>query len=269
MPISQIQAEVLQVIVKNRSIDSYVAGATLIHAAATSPRISKDIDIFHDDPSLVSRCAQEDADSLLQAGFTVDWKARTTTFQNALVHRGTSGVEIDWVADSAYRFFPLESDPVFGFRLHPIDAATNKVLAFVGRGEIRDLVDCLYLHRHLLSLGALIWAACGKDEGYTPARILNEASRRARFRADDLRTLHLVRRPDPVKLRQSWEVAIAKAIRLVEALPREELGCLYLDKTGQAVTPNPRRSAEFRRLQRHQGALRGVLPVVHEPRPKA
>jgi len=145
------------------------------------------------------------------------------------------------------------------------------VLAFVGRFEMRDLVDCLYLHRRVLSLGALIWAACGKDEGYTPERILNEAQRRARFNARDLEALnnlYWVRRPDPVKLRHSWEVAVSKAHKLVESLPPEELGCLFLDKTGKAVTPNPRRP-EFRLLQRHRGTVRGVLPVVHEPRQRA
>lgn len=264
MPLSDIQAAVLQAIAKNRSLDSYIAGATVIHAEARSPRVSQDVDIFHDDAGMVSRSARLDAESLQKSGFSVEWLEQFPAFFRAVVRRGTEVVEIDWAADSAYRFFPLEPDPVFGFRLHPIDAATNKVLALVGRFEIRDLVDCLYLHRRLLSLGALVWAACGKDEGYTPDRILNEAQRRARFHAAELAQLHLVRRPDPVKLRQSWEGAIAKARLLAEALPAEELGCLYLDKTGRAVTPNPGRP-EFRRLHRHRGTLRGILPLVYQP----
>ena len=32
----------------------------------------------------------------------------------------------------------------------------------------RDLLDALFLHEHLLPLGALVWAAAGKDPGYTP-----------------------------------------------------------------------------------------------------
>ncbi len=264
MPLSDIQAAVLRAIAKNRSLDSYVAGATLIHAEASSPRVSQDVDIFHDDADMVARSARLDAESLKAAGFAVEWQEQFPAFFRALVRHGVEVVEIDWAADSAYRFFPLEPDPVFGFRLHPLDAATNKVLALVGRFEIRDLVDCLYLHRRLLSLGALVWAACGKDEGYTPDRILNEAQRRARFHAGELDRLQLVRRPDPVKMRQSWEAAVAKARKLAEGLPAEELGCLYLDKTGKAVTPNPHRP-EFRRLQRHRGTVRGVLPTVYEP----
>ncbi len=270
MPITDIQVAVLQVIAKNRSLDSYVAGATVIHAGASSPRISKDLDIFHDDSDAVPRSAKIDVASLEEAGFAVQWLQQLPAFHKARVQREADIVEIDWAADSAYRFFPLEPDPVLGFRLHPLDAATNKVLAFVGRLEPRDLVDCIYLHRSLLSLGALVWAACAKDQGYTPDLILKEAERRARFRVDDLRQVYWAKKPpDPVKLRHSWGVAVAKAHKLVETLPVEELGCLYLDKTGKAVTPNPRRPAEFRRLQRHRGSVRGVLPVVHEPHQKS
>lgn len=267
MPISEIQAAALKVIAKNRSLDSYLAGATLIHAEASSPRVSQDLDIFPDDPDIVPRSARTDAASLQEAGFVVEWVEQFPAIHRALVRYNADTVEIDWAADSAYRFFPLVSDPTFGFRLPPLEAATNKVLAFVGRLEIRDLVDCLYLHRHLLSLGALVWAACGKDEGYTPDRIISEAQRRARFHADDLNQLHLVGPPNPVEMRQDWEAAVGQARRLAELLPPKELGCLYLDKRGNAVTPNPQKPG-FARLQRHWGTLRGVLPIVREPRKK-
>lgn len=261
MPLSNIQAAILQTIAKNRSLESYVAGASVIHAAPRTPRFSHDVDIFHDDQNAVAKSAVADEQALRQAGFSVEWREQFPTFFRAVVRRDKEVVEIDWAADSAYRFFPLEPDPLFGFKLHPLDVATNKVLAFVGRCEIRDLVDCLHLHKKVLSLGALIWAACGKDEGYTPERILNEAQRRAHFRASELSQLELVRKPDPVRLRATWDAAITKARRLAESLPAEELGCLYLDPTGKAVTPNPKRG--FTRLARHRGTHRGILPVIH------
>lgn len=37
-------------------------------------------------------------------------------------------VEIDWAADFAFRFFPVERDPLLGWRLHQFDAATNTAL---------------------------------------------------------------------------------------------------------------------------------------------
>lgn len=129
-----------------------------------------------------------------------------------------------------------------------------------------DLVACLHLYRHVVSPGAIMWAACGKDEGYTPERILHEVQRRVRFHAKDIgafNNLYWVRRADLVKLRHSWEVAVAKSHRLIESFPPDELGCLYLDKTG------PRRQAEFRRLQRHRSTVRGALPVGQEPHQKS
>ncbi len=41
------------------------------------------------------------------------------------------------------RFFPLVEHPDFGLTMHPFDLATNKVLALVGRLEVRDWVDTM------------------------------------------------------------------------------------------------------------------------------
>jgi hypothetical protein len=72
---------------------------------------------------------------------------------------------LEWVYDSAWRFYPVEPDPELGYRLHYFDAATNKLLALSGRAEPRDFVDALHLHRTYLSLGTLACAAAGKEGG--------------------------------------------------------------------------------------------------------
>lgn len=64
MPLSNIQAAILQTIAKNRSLESYVAGASLLHAEPGSPRISHDVDIFHDDQRAVARSATTDERAL-------------------------------------------------------------------------------------------------------------------------------------------------------------------------------------------------------------
>ena len=79
--------------------------------------------------------------------------------------------------DSAYRFFLVQRDVEFGWRLHLADLSTNKVLALAGRWEARDFVDTLYLDDSFASLGLLAWAAAGKDPGLTPALILEQANR--------------------------------------------------------------------------------------------
>lgn len=69
MPISDIQAEVLRRIGANRSPESYLAGATVLHRSRNSPRFSLDIDLFHDLGDSVARCAETDATTLVHAGY--------------------------------------------------------------------------------------------------------------------------------------------------------------------------------------------------------
>jgi len=65
---------------------------------------------------------------------------------------------VAWVVDSDYRFFPTMKDEIFGYILHPVDLAMNKVMAAAGRREVRDLVDLVTIHETILPLGAVIWA---------------------------------------------------------------------------------------------------------------
>jgi hypothetical protein len=51
----------------------------------------------------------------------------------------------------------------------------------VGRVQIRDVVDLLYLDITYMALGAAIWAACGKDEGWTAELIVEELRRNGRY----------------------------------------------------------------------------------------
>ncbi len=110
-------------------------------------------------------------------------------FVEAIISRGEARVTMQWTRDSAYRFFPLVEHDVFGLALYPFDLATNKVLALVGRAEVRDWVDVLACHEHLQPLGYLAWAACGKDPGFTPQGILSEAARASRYTDEELSSL--------------------------------------------------------------------------------
>jgi len=81
----------------------------------------------------------------------------------AEVGSGTERVRLEWARDSAFRFFPLQRHDEFGLTLHPFDLATNKVLALVGRLEVRDWVDVLSIDKRLQPFAYLAWAACAKD----------------------------------------------------------------------------------------------------------
>lgn len=259
MPISDFQAEVLRCIAANRSPDSYVAGATVLHRDSRSPRYSHDLDLFHDAEDCVARCADLDAKALTAAGHTLEWLLRTPTFHRGLVAGGDQRLRIEWAHDSAFRFFPVEKDEWLGFRLHPADAATNKVLALAGRSEVRDFVDVIHLHETYLSLGALAWAACGKDPGFTPDFLLDQVARHAAYTQADLDRLQLREPLDIVALKRIWLAMLEEARGLVDRLPADEMGCLYLDRAGVPVEPD---APGLPPLIRHRGSVRGAWPVV-------
>jgi hypothetical protein len=56
-------------------------------------------------------------------------------------------------------------DELFGYVLHPVDLATNKVMAAAGRKKPGDLFDLVTIHEQVLPLGAVIWAAVEKAPG--------------------------------------------------------------------------------------------------------
>lgn len=261
MPISPIQAEILKRIAANRSPESYLAGATVLHRAEESPRFSQDLDFFHDIEDSVAQSADTDAATLRQAGYDFAWLLRNPTFHRAVVTIGGEQLKIEWAQDSAFRFFPVQKDARCGYRLHDADAAINKILALAGRNEIRDLVDVLHLHKTYLTLGAMAWAACGKDPGFTPELLLDHAGRHTAYSQADLDRLQLRKPLDIRNMKQGWFAALEEAQALSAKLPPAEIGCLYLDSRQTPVTPDPA-SAAFRSLHRHTGCIRGAWPTV-------
>lgn len=261
MPISEIQAQVLRLLAGNRSPESYLAGATVIHRGDNTPRYSRDLDFFHDLAESIALSAEKDAATLQRAGYELRWLLRAPAIHRAVVTLGRRELKIEWAQDSAFRFFPLQQDKLLGYRLHDADAAINKVLALAGRDEIRDFVDVIHLHKNYLSLGAMAWAACGKDPGYTPEFLLEHAGRHTAYRQADLDRLDL-RRPLEIKsLKKIWLESLNEARNLIAALPAEEIGCLYLGPNRNPVTPAPSADS-FPALVRHQGCIRGAWPVV-------
>jgi len=261
MPISDVQMELLRCIAANRSPESYLAGATVLNRASGGPRFSQAIDIFHDLADSVALCAEQDAATLAEAGYAIEWILRTGTFHRAVVTLHGQQVKVEWAQDSAFRFFPVQKDAFCGYRLHDADAATNKVLALANRSEIRDFVDVLHLHQTYLTLGALVWAACGKDPGFTPEFLLDQVSRHTAYTQADVDRLQLKAPLDLKLLKRTWLDALREAQKLVESLPTTEIGCFYLDQTQAPVNPDPS-ADEFPLLLRHCGSVRGAWPTV-------
>lgn len=261
MPLTEIQARLLRLLAANRSPDSYLAGATVIHRAVETPRFSQDLDFFHDVEDSVAQSAAADAETLAGAGYQLRWLLRTPLFHRAVASAAGEEVRLEWALDTAFRFFPVERDPVCGYRLHLADAAVNKLLALAGRQEVRDLVDVLHLDANGLSVGALAWAACGKDPGYTPDLLLQHCNRHACHTQDQVNRLMLRQPLDVRVLKVQWLAALERARDLVAALPGDELGCLYLTDQGAVATPDAAAPASAK-LHRHTGSIRGAWPVL-------
>jgi hypothetical protein len=258
MPLTQFQADIFKVISANRNPDSYVAGGIVIHRDATSLRYSDDIDLFHDTSQAVIASAELDAAALKKSGYEIRFLIQEPTFHQASVTLHGESIRLDWAADSAFRFFPIVPDDVLGFRLHDADAATNKVLAAIGRQKVRDFIDLMQLDQTYISLGVAVWAAAGKDEGYTPQMIMQELRRNSRINPASMEGVILAHSQSPVALKAQWLERFTAAEALIASFPSDPLGCLYLDQNDQ-----PARAKTFDPAWvPHYGSVKGAWPKL-------
>jgi len=268
MALTTFQRSVCRLLAEQRiaSGESYVAGGAALNELLGTPRLSRHVDLFHDTERAVDASWTADRRLLEASGFELRVLRERSSFIEAEVRRGNESVLLQWIRDSAYRFFPLLEHSELGLVLHPFDLATNKVLALVGRLEARDWVDTIACHDKLQPLGYLAWAACGKDPGFSPLAILEQAGRSARYSADEVRALAFEGPPpDPAKLSQQFHAALADARAIIGELPAAEAGKCVLDSTGRLFRGDPqaaRTAISKGELRFHAGSIRGALPVL-------
>jgi hypothetical protein len=243
----------------HRSPDSHIAGG--IALAERSGRRSKDIDIFHDDAARVAEAAKADAVALTNAGFQVDWAtAPGQAICRAIIRRGADSTLIEWVADADFRYYPATQDDLFGYVLHPVDLAINKVVAAAGRREARDMVDLIVIHEQILPLGAAIAAAVGRFPGPSPEELLAEISRRSWLTPTDLAALSMETPVDPSDIHRRIRAMLDSADAFLRRLPSDSVGFVFL-KDGKPVQPDPGLIGE---CTRHAPSRRGSWPSSPE-----
>jgi hypothetical protein len=268
MAITDFQRELCRLVARNRieQGESYVAGGVALNTLIGAPRLSNDIDVFHDTREALAFTWDADRALLAAAGYEMEVLRERPTFVEAVVRGQGHSVVVQWVCDSAYRFFPLVEHPDFGLTLHPFDLVTNKVLALVGRVEVRDWVDVIESSDRLQHLGYLAWAACGKDPGYNPAMILAEASRSGRYSAAEVAQLAFDGPgPDAAALSARWGTMLREAETIVEHLPPGEVGRAVLGPEGELFCGTVAELATAlgrNELLFHAGAIRGALPQI-------
>ena len=255
VPLSNIQMDVLRLLAAHRDPESYVAGATPLNR--NTARYSDDIDIFHDREERVAAAALHDVNVLETAGYHVTWLRQLPLLYTVEVTQGDTSTRLEWVVDSDYRFFPTVRDEMFGYVLHPVDLALNKVMAAAGRREVRDLVDLVMIHETILPLGAVIWAAVEKSPGFTPEGLIAEIRRNAHYPAAEWRAVLTEGPLDPQDLSARLRVALDEAEAFVARMPTNKIGLLFL-QDGKVVQPDP---AHLEAYATHAGQRRGHWPT--------
>lgn len=272
MALTEFQREVCEIIAANRVAqgESYVAGGTALNVILDASRVSRDIDLFHDTDEALRRTWDADSRLLRDHGYRIEVLRDRGAYVEALVSKADQAVMMEWARDSAFRFFPLVRDELFGLTLHAFDLATNKALALVGRLEVRGWIDLIHCHERIQQLGYLLWAACGKDPGFSPRSLLEEARRSSHYSAVEIAELSFTgSAPEPEALCRQWHNILSQAERIIGVLPAEQAGRCVVAADGRLFRGEPedlegalkRNAVHF-----HAGTLRGALPrIVSRP----
>ncbi len=230
-----------------------------------APRRSRDIDLFHDTTEAVAKTVEFDRALIEDHGFTFRFVRETPTFAEAVVERGDQATLIQWVFDSAFRFFPLVIDETLGLALHPFDLAVNKVLAMAGRLEARDFIDLVSCCDRIQPLGYLVWAACGKDPGFGPPSLLQEIRRGGRYPQAEIDLLDFEGNPpDAGEISRRWRRQLHDADAICELLPVDRVGTAVVTGDGELCRLPPADldvALEAGEIDFHEGTIGGAWPV--------
>lgn len=259
--LTKFQSELMPLLTVTRSEKSYFAGGTALNFSL--PRRSSDFDIFHDDVALCASSFVTDIDYLRQNGFQID--IIRTPEKDGIgeieISKGTESTNIQWTIDSVYRFFPVEKDDEFGFKLNYHDLATNKLLALAGRAEVRDYYDVCEMIRTGKPVVTYVWAACGKDPGYTPNSLLDYMSFNSRYNKDDFLSIHTNQPIDIVQCKNLFQSMLHDAREKFSYAPIDEQGCLYLRKKDLTVFFPSRKDFEEQNYIKHEARVFGSFPT--------
>lgn len=260
MPITEFQTTVLQLLKQHRNPNSYVAGGVAINRESESPRLSNDIDFFHDTSEAVLKCSNFDLTLLGQSGYEIKYIFNQPGYVQVLVSKNNNFLKLEWVRDTAFRFFPVIEDDILGYRLHDYDLAINKCLALANRNEVRDIIDLLFLDKNKISLAASCWAACGKDPGFTPELLFDCMRKNSIIRSEQVDAESLISKISPVELKKEWLELLNSSIATLNDLPANDLGCLYIDQKGEIVSDL--RKVKLAQYQKHFGSIGGCWPSL-------
>jgi hypothetical protein len=236
MPLDDFQKRVIGILMPLRSPDSTFAGGAVLQRHGF--RLSDDEDLFHSDNVDIPSVAERDIAALRTAGLAVDVLRPHEGLVEAVVSKvGEGSTRVQWVQSGAWNFFRPVPDDLFGWRLHMADLAINKALAAGGRRQVRDYADLALIHRHIIPLWHICWAAPGRDESWSPMSLVEKIAatigfRQAEFDAEMVTTIP-VKAADVLK---TVREAVEQAREVFRRLPPEHAGKLFVDDKGGVVS---------------------------------
>ena len=267
MALTEQQEVILRLLARNRieNPESYVAGGLALNYKLDTPRLSRDIDIFHDSNKAMVRSWEMDRDALVANGFDVKPMRVLEYFIEAEVSKDGRRTEVQWGTDSAYRFFPLQPDPVVGFTLHPLDLAANKLSALVGRTEPWDWIYVITAIKGLQPFACLLSAACGKDPGFSPTSMLEYVARRRYNQVEIDEKIIPKGTYDASELCRFWHEAVESTRKVLVDFPRAEVGKAVMTKDGKLFKGDDetlRSALAAGELEFHEGTIGGAWPRI-------
>lgn len=234
MPLTSLQRMVADVLRPFRTENNYVAGGAVLNREW--PRLSDDMDIFHDLRNQLPDSVEPELQALRDAGFTVEITTQDECMVEVILRQYGFETKVQWSdePETCRRFFPALDDDELGFRLHQADIAVNKVLCASRRQEApRDAIDLVNIVNRYSPLGPLVWAVTGKEPDLTPPRVIREIRGIAFGYSNEEIVSVRTEDENPItreELRDVLESAFEEAHDYCnEVAPIEYDGCLFID----------------------------------------
>ena len=216
---------------------------------------------------MVTSAETDAATCASSTGYELEWLLRQPLFQRAEVARNGCQPLVEWVFDSAFRFFPVERDGSWPAGGSTCMGCRHKQAARAhgGAANSRGLSGCAFLP----PASPDAWVPFA---GRPPARIrelhpfmiLQEMPTPHAFSSGINSSELQLPRIRWICYSGSKHAGYQPPMRrkaCCNRLSAEEVGCLYLDASGKPVTPDTA-SAEFSTLRRHYGSVRGAWPII-------
>jgi hypothetical protein len=153
---------------KSRSF--FLTGGAALAAYHLGHRTTDDLDLFTSSADL------DEGVSALQSvaeemGASIQALRTSPDFRRFLIAAGAESVVVDLVRDRAPQIHVEKLDRDGVLVDPPAEILANKLCTLLSRGEVRDLVDVLYLERAGLHVEDALGPASTKDGGLTPAQL--------------------------------------------------------------------------------------------------